>query len=128
MTAAYLLQYDSVHGTWGRDVTGTNSDGSASITIGPDYHIPYLGEKKVRPCVSLDFYYFYVTPLLTVFSRCDFTQPDGVDWKAYNVDIVLECTGTFLSVKDFAPMFAGGVKKVIVAAPSKTAISSVLHL
>jgi len=57
-----------------------------------------------------------------------FAQPDGVDWRAYNVDIVLECTGVFLSVKDFAPLFAGGVKKVIVAAPSKTTTSYVMRV
>lgn len=36
-----------------------------------------------------------------------------------DIDIVLDCTGTFKSVAKTAPYFAAGVKKVIVSAPVK---------
>lgn len=46
-------------------------------------------------------------------------KPGDVPWKEAGVDIVLECTGTFKTPEALAPYFAGGVRKVIVAAPVK---------
>lgn len=45
--------------------------------------------------------------------------PGEVDWAAAGADIVLECSGKFKTPETLAPYFAGGVKKVIVAAPVK---------
>ena len=45
--------------------------------------------------------------------------PEEVPWKSLGVDLVLECTGKFLTKARLAPYFEGGVKKVIVAAPVK---------
>jgi glyceraldehyde 3-phosphate dehydrogenase len=42
-----------------------------------------------------------------------------VDWAAYGVDVVLECSGKFRTPEQLAPYFERGVKKVIVAAPVK---------
>src|SRR6266481_245377 len=47
-------------------------------------------------------------------------KPGDVSWDLARVDIVLECSGKFLTPELLAPYFAGGVKKVIVAAPVKT--------
>jgi glyceraldehyde 3-phosphate dehydrogenase len=47
------------------------------------------------------------------------TKPGEVDWVAYGVDIVLECSGKFRTTEQLAPFFERGVKKVIVAAPVK---------
>ncbi len=46
-------------------------------------------------------------------------SPGAVAWDDYGVDLVLECSGKFLSVASLAPYFERGVKKVIVAAPVK---------
>ena len=46
--------------------------------------------------------------------------PGAVDWRAHGVDLVLECSGKFRTVDTLEPYFAGGVRKVIVAAPVKT--------
>ena len=46
-------------------------------------------------------------------------KPGVVPWKEAGVDIVLECTGKFKTPEALAPYFAGGVRKVIVAAPVK---------
>ncbi len=48
-----------------------------------------------------------------------YATPAEVPWKEHGVDIVLECTGKFRTAALLAPYFAGGVKKVIVAAPVK---------
>ena len=46
---------------------------------------------------------------------------DGVAWGDIGCDIVLECTGKFLTEATLAGYFARGVKQVIVAAPVKEA-------
>jgi len=48
-----------------------------------------------------------------------FAKPGDVDWAAYGVDVVLECSGKFRTPEQLAPFFARGVRKVIVAAPIK---------
>jgi glyceraldehyde 3-phosphate dehydrogenase len=45
--------------------------------------------------------------------------PGEVPWRECGVDIVLECSGKFRTPELLSPYFAGGVKKVIVAAPVK---------
>jgi glyceraldehyde 3-phosphate dehydrogenase len=51
----------------------------------------------------------------------DAPDADGVAWGDLGCDIVLECTGKFLSSSQLAGYFARGVKRVIVAAPVKEA-------
>jgi len=46
-------------------------------------------------------------------------RPGDVPWRDLGVDLVLECTGKFRTPALLEPYFAGGVKKVIVAAPVK---------
>jgi len=48
-----------------------------------------------------------------------FGSPAEVPWEQSKVDIVLECTGKFLTPTDLEGHFARGVQKVIVAAPVK---------
>ena len=45
--------------------------------------------------------------------------PEGVDWGAHGCDVVLECTGKFLTPDALQGYFGRGVKRVIVAAPVK---------
>ena len=40
-------------------------------------------------------------------------------WDEYGVDVVLECSGRFLTMAALEPYFERGVKKVVVAAPVK---------
>ena len=83
-SAAHLLKFDSIHGTWPIDVTTT----SGSLRV---------GNKKLG------------------FSEA--AQPKDVDWESLGIDLVLECTGKIKSMEGLSPYFAGGIKKVIVAAP-----------
>ena len=47
-------------------------------------------------------------------------QPSEIDWAALGVDLVLECTGKFLTPETIAGHLERGAKRVIVAAPVKT--------
>jgi glyceraldehyde 3-phosphate dehydrogenase len=85
-TAAHLLEFDSVHGRWARDIRwsehGLEVDG-------------------------------------TKLSFTSLRAPGEVPWADLGVDVVLECTGEFRTEATLEPYFAGGVRKVIVAAPVK---------
>jgi glyceraldehyde 3-phosphate dehydrogenase len=85
-TAAHLLEFDSVHGRWARDIRwsehGLEVDG-------------------------------------TKLSFTSLRAPGEVPWADLGVDVVLECTGKFRTAATLEPYFAGGVRKVIVAAPVK---------
>ena len=55
--------------------------------------------------------------LVTFSSEADFTN---VDWKGKDVDMVMECTGKFLKVKELDRYFDEcGVQRVVVSAPVK---------
>ena len=85
-TAAHLLEFDSVHGRWDRQITAA----ADSISI---------AERRIG------------------FSAA--AIPGDVPWADFGVDIVIEASGKFRTPATLEPYFAGGVKKVIVAAPVK---------
>ena len=91
-SAAYLIKYDSVHGTWDKDVVPLD-DGSG----------------------------FTVNGKLVTFTRCK--DYKDVDWKSMNIELVMECTGKFLKVKEELNDYfeTCGVKRVVVSAPVKEA-------
>jgi glyceraldehyde 3-phosphate dehydrogenase len=84
--AAHLLEYDTVHGKWSREI---EADGDAIR----------IGGRTVA------------------FSQE--SAPGAVPWRRKGIDIVLECSGKFRTPELLQPYFAGGVRKVIVAAPVK---------
>lgn len=43
--------------------------------------------------------------------------PESINWKIYNVDIVLECSGKFKTETALIPHIKNGAKKVILSAP-----------
>ncbi|KAL7570809.1 hypothetical protein ACA910_018880 [Epithemia clementina (nom. ined.)] len=89
-SAAYLVQYDSVHGTWHRKVEA--ADDGHSFTVD--------GDKTV-----------------TFSQESDLTK---VDWAGMGVELVMECTGKFITVAQLQPYFdVCGVKQVVVSAPVK---------
>jgi glyceraldehyde 3-phosphate dehydrogenase len=49
----------------------------------------------------------------------NFPNPGDAPWARAGVEIVLECSGKFLSPEVLAPYLAQGVRKVVVAAPVK---------
>ena len=70
-TAAYLVKYDSVHGTWPKACSSSSAD---SFTV--DGRSVSFSEHE------------------------DFTQ---VDWAAKGVELVIDCTGKFLTVAALQP-------------------------
>ncbi len=52
---------------------------------------------------------------------------DDINWKKYDVDIVLECTGKFNSKEKLVPHIKNGAKKVIVSAPCKNSDKTIVY-
>ena len=91
-SSAYLLKFDSVHGTWEHDVDVENS----AIVI------THAQTKKKH---------------IITYSQC----PKVGDIPVQNADVklVLESTGVFLTREKLQPYFDNGVAKVVVSAPVK---------
>lgn len=85
----YLLQNDSVHGSFGTDV---------AVVAGEYLQI---GRNKVR-------------------ILCE-KNPENLDFGALGADVVLECSGLFLSEASTKHHLEKGVKKVILSAPTQDA-------
>ncbi len=47
-------------------------------------------------------------------------DPLKLDWKALNIDIVMECTGAFTDLESASKHIQAGAKKVIISAPAKS--------
>ncbi len=54
------------------------------------------------------------------------TDFENIDWKKFDVDYVLECTGKFNSKDKLLPHLKNGAKKVIVSAPCKNADKTIV--
>lgn len=93
----YLLQYDSNYGTLENVPLGVKPN---TDTTKPDF----LGHLVVN---GKD---------IPVYSQKD---PGMLPWKDLAVDVVLECTGHFLTQEKAAAHIAAGAKKVVLSAPSK---------
>ena len=55
----------------------------------------------------------------TVLSFSKQSKPNDIPWKQYGAEIILECTGKFLSENKAKDHFIGGAKKIIISAPAK---------
>jgi glyceraldehyde 3-phosphate dehydrogenase len=89
-SAAYLVKYDSVHGTWDKDVKQADNDDSHFL----------VDDKKVTFSQHKDF--------------------KNIDFRGMGVEMVLECTGKFLKMDVLNPYIEQcGVKRVVVSAPVK---------
>ena len=100
-SCAYLAKYDSIHGTWRHGCAFV--DGSLEVTsaeTGTVRRISYSSE----------------------------STPGAVDWAGHGVELVLECSGEFLTRQSLAPYFERGVKRVLVSAPVKDATEPVLNV
>lgn len=87
-SAAYLIKYDSVHGTWNKDV---QQEKEGEFTV-DGKKVTFSQEKDYR----------------------------NIDFKAMGVEMVLECTGVFLTVASLEPYINDcGIKRVVVSAPVK---------
>lgn len=92
--SAHLLEFDSVQGRWDRNIVVDEE--ASSFTIDRDG-----SRATVR------------------FTEC--FKPEEIGWDTADIDIVLECSGKFVSSTDAVEgHFGETVKKVLVSAPVKT--------
>lgn len=81
-------------------------------------HRTYLGEvKQGESFISIDGY------KIKTFSHKD---PEKLPWKDLKVDVVIESTGRFLDKESAGKHLTAGAKKVIISAPAKEDIKSVV--
>ena len=66
-----------------------------------------VGEKKIK-----------------VISESD---PELLPWKELNIDVVFECTGAFASLEDAGKHIKAGAKKVVVSAPCKGDVKTIVY-
>lgn len=90
---AYLLQYDTTYRKFDHIVSVTNNN---EISI-----VSPSGKESV----------------IKVFSQ---KEPSYLPWKELEIDVVLECTGLFLTKEMASQHIHAGAKKVILSAPAKS--------
>ena len=105
-SSAYLANWDSVHGPWrGCNVEFDEKTETMRVVKENDD-----GSKTT-----------------TVMTYSQKMSPGEVDWKSKGIDMVLECSGEFLTREKLQAYFDQGVKKVVVSAPVKDAKNPVLN-
>ncbi len=99
---AYQMKYDSVHGRFKHTVTTEKSNPAAeeADTLVVDGH-------KIK-CVMAT------------------KTPDALPWKALGVDYVIESTGLFTDSEKAKGHLAAGAKKVIISAPGKGEVKTIV--
>ncbi len=54
-------------------------------------------------------------------------EPGNLPWKELGIDVVFECTGLFTSVEKAMPHINAGAKKVIISAPAKGDLKTIVY-
>ena len=93
---AYLLKYDSTHGTYALTETVEYGDGYIMVD-----------SRKV-----------------TVFKETDASK---LPWGELDVDVVLECSGAYLSKEKSQAHIEAGAKKVVISAPAGTDMPTIVY-
>jgi len=99
---AYQIRYDSVHGKFKHTVETAKSDASKE-----EADILIVNGHKVK-CVAAT------------------RDPSGLPWKDLGVDYVIESTGLFTESEKAAGHIAAGAKKVIISAPAKGDVKTIV--
>ena len=96
------------------DIVGINNldsiDGSAHLLKYDSTHGIFNGD------VSHDEKNLIVNGKKINYSACK--NPAEIPWKAWGVDLVLECTGAFKGREDYQKHIMAGAKKVMISAPA----------
>ncbi|MBI1978374.1 MAG: type I glyceraldehyde-3-phosphate dehydrogenase [Candidatus Omnitrophica bacterium] len=99
---AYQLKYDSIHGQFKHTVSTAKSDpakGEADILVVNGHQIKCVLATK---------------------------NPSELPWKALEVDLVIESTGLFTDSEKAAGHLQAGAKKVIISAPAKGDVKTIV--
>ncbi len=99
---AYQMKYDSVHGKFKHTVSTEKSDASKE-----EHDVLVVNGNKIK-CVMAT------------------KTPDQLPWKALGVDYVIESTGLFTDSEKAKGHLAAGAKKVIISAPGKGEVKTLV--
>jgi glyceraldehyde 3-phosphate dehydrogenase len=99
---AYQMKYDSVHGKFKHTVSTEKSDPAKE-----EADVLVVNGNKIK-CVMAT------------------KTPDQLPWKALGVDYVIESTGLFTDSEKAKGHLAAGAKKVIISAPGKGEVKTVV--
>ena len=96
------------------ELVAVNATGSEEML---QYNIKYDSVHGTRNDVSVkDGFLNIGTTKAKIFSQRDLSL---IDFASQGVDLVLECTGAFLTKESVQPYLDNGVKKVLLSAPAK---------
>ncbi len=99
---AYQLKYDSVHGRFKAKISTEKSSAAAA-----EDDVIVVNGNKIK-CVMAT------------------KEPSQLPWKDLGVDVVLECTGLFTDSEKAKGHLAAGAKKVIISAPGKGDVKTIV--
>jgi len=99
---AYQMKYDSVHGKFKHAVTTAQSDASK-----PEHDVIVVNGNKIK-CVMAT------------------KDPSQLPWKDLGVEYVIESTGLFTDSEKAKGHLAAGAKKVILSAPGKGEVKTIV--
>ncbi len=99
---AYQMKYDSVHGRFKHTVETKKSQADAA-----EADVLVVNGHEIR-CVMAQ------------------RTPDALPWKEHGVEYVIECTGLFTESEKARGHLAAGAKKVILSAPGKGDVKTIV--
>lgn len=90
---------------------------TAYRTMPHELHVEHIhGRKEVTDEDPLLGYFHLDNRHIPVLAQKD---PEKLDWRKFEVDVVIECTGVFRDEKGAGKHIAAGAKRVLISAPSK---------
>ena len=96
------------------ELVAANASGSEEMI---QYGLKYDSVHGKRDDVKVEGGYIYIgNDKAKLLSQRD---PAKLDFASLGVDVVLECTGTFLTEESVQPYLDNGIKKVVFSAPAK---------
>ena len=97
----------------------TNSEACSKLLKHDSIHGKFEGD------ISFDDKHLIINKDKITFSQEN--NLNNINWKKYDVDYVLECTGKFNSRDKLEPHLINGAKKVVVSAPCKNADKTIVY-
>ena len=97
----------------------TNSEACSKLLKHDSIHGKFEGD------ISFDDKHLIINKDKITFSQEN--NINNINWKKYDVDYVLECTGKFNSRDKLEPHLINGAKKVVVSAPCKNADKTIVY-